>query len=69
MIFSLMGAVTNVLLNAAMIPVWGIEGAAVATLITQVISNVLYPCLFKETREFVYCSLDGLIFRPFWPKL
>lgn len=45
------GAVVNLLLNCLMIPSWGIEGAAFATLITQITTSILAPCLFRETRH------------------
>ena len=37
---NLCGAVVNVLLNWLLIPVWGIEGAAFASLVTQMFTNV-----------------------------
>lgn len=39
-ILNLSGALLNVALNAVLIPVWGVMGAAVASLITQVFTNV-----------------------------
>ncbi|MGN0802213.1 MAG: flippase [Candidatus Faecivicinus sp.] len=66
MILSIIGGITDVLCNAAMIPIWGIEGAAVATLVTQMLSNFFYPLLFKDTRPFFFCSIDGIFFR--WLK-
>ena len=45
------GSVVNVALNAVMIPIFGIEGAAIATLITQIVTSLVAPMLFKETRE------------------
>ena len=44
------GAVVNIVLNAAMIPLYGVEGAAVATLITQIVTCVIAPMFYKETR-------------------
>lgn len=48
--FTLFGAVTNLILNLILIPKYGIEGAALATLITQIATNLIYPLFFKETR-------------------
>lgn len=50
--FTLMGAGINIVLNAIMIPAFGIIGASFATLITQCFVGVLAPIFFKDTREF-----------------
>ena len=47
---NLSGAVFNVVLNAAMIPIWGARGAAAATVLTQVFTNFLLGFLMKEIR-------------------
>lgn len=57
---SAIGAVTNVVLNFALIPKWGINGAAFATLITQFLSNLIYPSFFRETREFTKVAFEGI---------
>lgn len=44
------GAVTNVFLNCILIPIMGASGAAVATLITEVISSLLVSMIYKRTR-------------------
>lgn len=44
------GAAVNLVLNSLLIPSWGIEGAAFATLVTQIVTAVIAPSLFKETR-------------------
>ncbi|MEG2993730.1 MAG: flippase [Bacilli bacterium] len=49
--FTFTGAITNVILNFLLIPQLGIVGAALATLITQIVTNVLLLFLFRETRE------------------
>lgn len=45
---SLIAALSNVGLNALLIPRWGIEGAAISTLITQLVVNTY---LWKKIRE------------------
>ncbi len=45
------GAVVNLILNWFFIRAWGIEGAAIATLITQIFVSFFAPLFFKETRE------------------
>ena len=44
------GAVINVILNIVWIPVFGINGAAYATLITQIVTSLIAPLFFRETR-------------------
>lgn len=44
------GAFVNVILNSILIPYWGIIGASIATLITQVITCIISPLFYKETR-------------------
>ena len=43
------GAVVNLLLNAYLIPVLGIDGAAWATLVTQIVTSLIAPLFFEET--------------------
>ena len=62
------GAVTNLILNAIMIPVWGINGAAVATLVTQIITSIVAPMFFKETRHHTKIVLDAFLLRWYWRK-
>ncbi|MEO0471415.1 MAG: flippase [Bacteroidota bacterium] len=47
---TLLGAVLNILLNLFMIPAWGIEGAAYATIISYYSGIVLALGLFSSTR-------------------
>ncbi len=61
--FVLIGAVTNVILNAVLIPIMGIEGAAVATLITQIAVCYVGPACFKETRENAVAMLKAIVFK------
>jgi len=44
------GAAVNLILNRVLIPLWGIEGAAFATLITQIVASMIAPLFYKETR-------------------
>lgn len=45
------GATCNAILNYLMIPFWGIIGAAIATLVTQIITNFFCGVFFKPLRE------------------
>lgn len=46
-----LGAGSNIILNLLLIPTLGINGAAWATLMTQIFTNILFPFLFKDLRE------------------
>jgi O-antigen/teichoic acid export membrane protein len=48
---NLSGAILNVILNAVLIPVWGINGAALASLATQIFTNVVTGYIVKPIRE------------------
>ncbi|MBE5800732.1 MAG: flippase [Clostridiales bacterium] len=56
---NLCGAVGNILLNLLMIPVWGIEGAAVASLITQIFVNVIMGFWLRPLRDNNLLLLNG----------
>ena len=55
------GALVNLVLNTLWIPVWGIEGAAFATLITQIVTSLIAPLLFRETRVHTRIVLDAFL--------
>ena len=57
------GAVVNLVLNYVMIPIWGINGAAIATLITQIVTSLIAPLFFRETRRHTYIVLRAFAFR------
>ena len=50
--YTMIGAVINIVLNALVIPKWGITGAACTTLFSQFFIAILAPLLFCDTREF-----------------
>ncbi|QEP43614.1 flippase [Ectothiorhodospiraceae bacterium BW-2] len=54
------GVALNVLLNWLLIPKYGIDGAAIATLITHLWVNLLYDGLQKMTRPLFWLKLGGL---------
>lgn len=55
------GAIVNLVLNAILIPVWGINGAAFATLVTQFVTSIIAPMLFKATREHTIIVMNAFI--------
>ncbi|EMY76324.1 polysaccharide biosynthesis protein [Leptospira weilii serovar Ranarum str. ICFT] len=59
---SISGCLTNILLNYFLIPLYGIKGAAVATVISQFIASTLFNLFFKRTREIFFIQLDSVRF-------
>ncbi len=55
-------AIGNVVLNSILIPFWGIEGAAIATVVTQIISNSLIWWKLKEFNQFTIINKLSKIF-------
>ena len=64
-LINLCGAAANVILNAVLIPVWGIMGAAFASLVTQFFANVVVGFLIKPIRKNNALMLAGLDIRLF----
>lgn len=58
-VINLSGALANVVLNLVLIPVLGIYGASVASLITQFSSNVLISYIIKDVRNNTYLMIKG----------
>lgn len=56
------GAACNLILNAVMIPLWGVNGAAIATLVTQIFTNFIVGFFFKEIRENNFLILKAFRF-------
>lgn len=48
---SILGAGLNIILNSIMIPLWGMNGAAIATLITQFATNFGFLYFIKDMRQ------------------
>lgn len=60
MISTLIGVVVNVCLNYLMIPVYGIQGAAWATLVAQFVSAILINFFHPEARKFFWMQLSAI---------
>ncbi len=58
-LFCLVGLIVDVIFNLLMIPKWGINGAAIATLITHITIQVIVPYIFTDTREAAICIVQG----------
>lgn len=62
-VFSTIGAASNICLNFCLIPFWGINGAALATIITQVMTTFFAPAVFKNTRRFSVLLIQALFLK------
>lgn len=51
LVYTMLGCIINIVLNSILIPKEGAIGAAIATLVAQLIANVFALMPFKETRE------------------
>lgn len=60
---NLSGAVCNVLINLILIPIWGAVGAAVASLVTQIFTNVIIGFIMRPIRYNNYLMYESLKFR------
>ena len=59
---SFQGLILNALLNIFLIPIYGINGAACATLISQFYASYVYLFLFKETRYIFILQTKSILF-------
>lgn len=60
----IIGILLNIPLNYFMIPLYGIEGAAIASLISLVVTNYLFDLFTKKTRLIFFHKTKALVF--FW---
>ena len=56
-------AILNVVMNLILIPVMGTIGAATATLITQILTSIVLPIMFKELRPNTRLMLEAICLR------
>lgn len=56
-------AIINVILNLVFIPIWNATGAAVASLITQIITTIVIPFFIKDIRRNSVLMIEGIIFK------
>lgn len=61
-------AITNILLNAILIPRWGASGAAMASLLTQVSTILVFPALIKDLRPNVKLMIDAVLLKDVFNK-
>jgi len=60
MIASLCGAAVNVIINYFLIPLYKGEGAAIATLLSQLISSSIVLLFFRKSRKLVWMEVKSL---------
>lgn len=63
-IINLSGALTNIVLNLVLIPIWGTIGAALASFLTQIFTNVIISFIISAIRYNNYLLLKSLDPRP-----
>ena len=56
-------AIANILLNAIFIPIWGATGAALASLITQFCTCLIFPGMMKQLRENSKLMLEAIFLK------
>lgn len=61
-------AIGNVLLNFLLIPLWGANGAALASLISQILTGLVLPLCIKDLRENAKLMIDGILLKDVFDK-
>lgn len=64
----LAAAICNVLLNIPLISAWGATGAAVASLITQILTSIVLPFLIKPLRPNSTLMLEAIALKGIRPR-
>ena len=59
----ILAAIANVLLNYLCIPLWGTNGAALASLITQILTSIVIPFFIKNMRPNVKLMLEAIMLK------
>ena len=62
LIKSIQGLSINIILNLILIPKYGINGAAIATLISQIYASYIYYFFFKKTRHIFLLQTKSILF-------
>jgi O-antigen/teichoic acid export membrane protein len=61
--YLLCGVIVGVVANIIMIPLFGAIGAAISTVITEMVVCMVAPSLFKETRVHTKIALEAIIYK------
>lgn len=59
----IVAAITNIAMNAVLIPLVGATGAAIASLITQIITSIIFPFFISELKPNAKMMFDAIFFR------
>ncbi|RHX91303.1 flippase [Leptospira yasudae] len=59
---SIVGCSSNIVLNFILIPMYGVKGAAIATVISQFAASVLFNVFLKRTREIFFIQMKSILF-------
>jgi O-antigen/teichoic acid export membrane protein len=62
-ICTFIGAITNVIANIILIPIYGIVGASIATLIAHIFSAVIIPLFYKKDRVSLVMLINAVLLR------
>jgi polysaccharide transporter, PST family len=65
MVRAAVGAIVSLGLNFLLLPIWGIQGAAVSLVVAQLVSNVLVLALIPATRRALRLQLQACLFITF----
>ena len=57
---AILGAIANIILNAILIPKYGINGAAIATLISYSMSDLFFDVINKKSRRIFNMKIESL---------
>ena len=61
--YVIIGGIINLILNLLLIPALGINGAAIATLISQIVVALIAPLFYKETRISTKIMIEGILLK------
>jgi O-antigen/teichoic acid export membrane protein len=60
---TLSGAISNIILNFLLIPIYGIGGAAIATLISYMAAALIFDIFHKKTRRLFIMKIETVLFK------
>lgn len=64
----LFSAVLNIPMNLILIPLLGSSGAALSSLLTQMMSTVVFPALIPDMRSNIKLMFEALVLKDLWKK-
>ncbi len=59
----IVAAISNVILNLVFIPLWGASGAALASLVTQILTSILLPYCIKDLRPNAVLMIEAIMLK------